>query len=180
MVSRAWPASTPSPAATWMAETVPDRWAVTMVFIFMASMVATLSPSFTAWPWDTWISTTTPPRGLSLSSGLASRPADLLAAAGAAVRLGLQGAVQADALVTGLAQDARRRIAASVTEHREVDFDQPDPVEIRQEIARVVTGFEPDGGGIRLLAERIDGNRRIGDGLVVAKTELGVTHRSPP
>ena len=82
--------------------------------------------------------------------------------------------------VAGLAQDPGRRIAAPVAEYGEVHFDQPDPVEVRQEVARVVTRLQPDGGGIGLLAKGIDGDAGIGHRFVITKAELDFSHKSPP
>ncbi len=84
------------------------------------------------------------------------------------------------ALVARLAQDPRRGIAATVAERGEVDFHQPYPIEVGQQDPCIVARFQADGGGIGLLAERIDGNGRIGDGFVAPEAVLGLNHRSPP
>lgn len=74
--------------------------------------------------------------------------------------------------VACLAQDPRRRIAAPVAEDRKVDFDQRQPVEEGNKLARIVARLNSYRGGVGLVAARIDSDRRMIDGLVGAEAKL--------
>ena len=84
------------------------------------------------------------------------------------------------AVIAGLAQDARSGIAAPVAKDREVDLDQLEPAKVRDQVTRIVARFQPDSGGIGLLAKGIDRDAGIGHRLVITKAELDFSHRSPP
>ena len=55
--------------------------------------------------------------------------------------------------ISGFAQDLRRRIAATVTKGREVDFDQRQAVEEGQHNAGIFAGLDAYGCSVRLVQE---------------------------
>jgi len=77
--------------------------------------------------------------------------------------------------IARLAQNARRRIAAAVAEFREGDLDQFQPIQMRDQRACVLIGFEPHRGRVRLVEKGVEGDA----GFFAIGLQM-LNHRSPP
>ena len=84
------------------------------------------------------------------------------------------------ASIAGLTQHPRGGEPATVSKGREIDLDQLDPVQMRQQITRIIARLKPYGRRIGLRAEYVNRHAGIGNRFVIAKAELNVTNRLPP